>query len=107
MTKKTFGQRFVSGLTSAMMAVMSFAGSVSPASVHAVGDTHKVTFQVYENDGETRSYVQNNVSKSYYMLMSLYDKGADMKKDDPVGWSLKKFSPERQMQMNSNGNGDG
>ena len=29
MTKKTFGQRFLSGLTSVMMSVMSIAGSVS------------------------------------------------------------------------------
>ncbi|MBR4320599.1 MAG: hypothetical protein IKP69_11245, partial [Oscillospiraceae bacterium] len=35
MTKKTFGQRFVSGLTSVMMAVMSFAGSMGSVPIRA------------------------------------------------------------------------
>ena len=96
MTKKTFGQRFISGLTSVMMAVMSFVSSPGSVPIRAAdGDTHKVTFEVYENDGETRSYVQNNDnSKYYYMLVSLYNKSDDMKSALPVGWSLKKFSPD-------------
>ncbi|MBR1528765.1 MAG: hypothetical protein IJ642_05640, partial [Oscillospiraceae bacterium] len=50
---------------------------------------HTAIFNVYDYDGETRSYVQNNLTTNYYMLATMRDPATKEVK----GWSIQTFDP--------------
>ena len=86
--RKSWRMRAAGGITSAMLAITALQPLANVPFAQAVElDSLKVSYNVFEKDGETRSYLQNGEEKTCYIVATMLDDNGEK------AWSMQKVKP--------------